>query len=99
MKMSAVKDSLKASWKTENTGPGLVWDMVMNKIQPRLEGTQHLTDISSAGFKKGPDFWKVIRREYTESDLPSRKEWINRLAFYQIMELNLRKSCKVICQL
>lgn len=54
--MSDVKDSLRASWKTENTGLGLVWGMVMNKMWLRLEGAQHLTDISSASFKKVPDF-------------------------------------------
>lgn len=91
--MSDVEDSLRASWKAESTGLGLVWGMVMNKTRLRLEGTQHLTDISSASVKNVPGFWKVIRREHTESDLPSRKESINGLAFYQIMELNLRKSC------
>lgn len=70
--------------------------MVMNKVRLRLEGTQYRTDISSASSKKVLDFWKVIRREHTESDLFSRKESTNRLAFYQIMELNLRKSCEVI---
>ena len=40
--------------------------VVMNKIGTRLEGTQYLTNITSASLRKVSDLWKVIR-EHTHT--------------------------------
>lgn len=60
------KDSQGDLMEDRETGLGM--GMVVTKLWYWLEETQHLTNITTASFKKAPDLWKVIRRAHTQTE-------------------------------